>query len=234
MSLKIFEREEKKYLINENQYQQLLKKINTKMRIDEHGYYSLFNIYFDTDNFDLITTSLEKPIYKEKVRLRSYTIPNLDSTVFLELKKKYKGIVYKRRIELKLKEFYDYYYSKQKPINSQIMNEIDYIFEKYNLKPKVFLAYDRCAYFDIENDAFRITFDKNIRSRFNDLFLEKGDFGNKFKNDKYIMEVKALNSLPLWFIKILDELHIYPSSFSKYGEVYKEKIKGDVLCLKQC
>ena len=215
MSIKIFERLE------------LMKKIKNQFLIDEHGKYNLFNIYFDTDNFDLITTSLEKPIYKEKIRLRSYTIPTLDSIVYLEIKKKYKGVVYKRRIDIKLKDFYDYYYTKKINIDSQIMNELDYTFKHYDLKPKVFLAYDRIAYFNKNDKEFRITFDKNIRSRFNDLYLEKGDYGKNLNMDKYIMEVKALGSLPLWFIDIITKLKIYPTSFSKYGEVYKNKIKEE-------
>lgn len=225
MAIKIFERLEKKYLITQEQYDQVLENIKEKMRIDEHGFYSIFNIYFDTSNFDLIRKSIEHPTYKEKLRLRSYNIPNLESTVYLELKKKYKGIVYKRRVEIKLKDFYEYYYTKKIPFNTQIMKEIDYVFKFYNLESAVFIAYDRCAYFDKNDSNFRITFDKNIRSRFDDLFLEKGDKGKILIPDKYIMEVKAINSLPIWFTKVLSELNIYPTSFSKYGEVYKNRIK---------
>lgn len=106
------------------------------------------------------------------------------------------------------------------------MKEINYVFKFYNLESKVFLTYDRCAYFDKNDSNFRITFDKNIRNRFDNLFLEKGDSGEILMNNKYIMEVKAINSLPLWFTKILSELKIYPSSFSKYGEVYKNNLRG--------
>lgn len=228
MSINIFERLEKKYVINEKQYNQILAKIQDKMHIDEHGFYSIYNIYFDTENFDLIRKSLEHPTYKEKVRLRSYTVPNLESKVFLELKKKYKGIVYKRRVEIKLKDFYYYYYSKKLPLDTQIMKEIDYVFKFYNLNPMVFLAYDRCAYFDNNDSNFRITFDKNIRSRFDNLYIEKGDKGKVLMNDKYVMEIKTVNSLPIWFTKILSELNIYPTSFSKYGEVYKNKLKEEL------
>ena len=105
------------------------------------------------------------------------------------------------------------------------MNEIDYCFKFYNLKPKVFIAYDRHSYRGIDNKEFRITFDQNIRSRTTDLYLENGDQGNSlFKNGEYLMEVKTLDSYPLWFVKILSKLKIYPTSFSKYGNVYKQEI----------
>ncbi len=232
MDINIFERLEKKYIIDESQYKLLIEKIKNKMVIDEHGFYTIYNIYFDTDNFDLIRKSLEHPIYKEKVRLRSYNIPNLESVVFLELKKKYKGTVYKRRTKIKLKDFYSYYYTKKLPFKTQIMKEIDYTFRFNNLKSQVFIAYDRCAYFYKKDNNFRITFDTNLRSRFDNLYLEKGDGGNIITN-KYIMEVKTINSLPVWFTKILNELKIYPTSFSKYGEVYKNKLGGNKLCLNQ-
>lgn len=227
MSVKTFERLETKYLINEEQYKQILSNIKNEFVIDEHGNYSLYNVYFDTDNFDLIKKSLEKPIYKEKVRLRSYTIPSLESNVFLEIKKKYKGVVYKRRIDIKLKDFYEYFYTKKPTQETQIMKELDYVFKYYKLKPKVYLAYDRLAYYNKNDREFRITFDKKIRSRFNDLNLEKGDYGKELKMSNYVMEVKVIGALPVWFTNTMSKLKIYPNSFSKYGEIYKNKLKEE-------
>lgn len=142
------------------------------------------------------------------------------------MKKKYKNIVGKRRISLKLKEFYNYYNNGVIPnSNKQIFNEIDYCFKEYKLKPVVYLAYDRLSYYDKTNKNFRITFDYNIRSRKEELLLELGDYGNKFFNDNmYLMEIKTLDSLPLWFIKELSDLKLYPTSFSKYGNIYKTDI----------
>lgn len=126
---------------------------------------------------------------------------------------------------MKLEDAYEYIEKGKTNENSQIMNEINYCFKRYNLKPVIFLAYDRYAYQGIEDKEFRVTFDFNIRSRDYDLRLEKGDYGEMLSNEPiYIMEIKTLGSIPIWFVKILSELKIYPNSFSKYGEVYMEKI----------
>lgn len=226
--IETFRRTEKKFVLTEEQYKKLLDKIKDRIYKDPYYKSTICNIYFDTDNYDLIINSIEKPIYKEKVRLRSYNVPTLNDNVFLEIKKKYKGVVGKRRITLKLKDFYNYIEKGIIPnCNGQIMNEIDYCFKNYNLKPVMFLAYDRLSYYDKEDKNFRITIDQNIRSRENNLRLEKGDKGDLyFKDNVYIMEAKALNSYPLWFIKTLSELKIYSTSFSKYGNIYSKKI-GD-------
>ena len=225
MSKYIFDRVEKKYVLSKEQYEKIIKKLEGKMELDKYGFSTICNIYFDSNNYELIRTSLDKPIYKEKVRLRSYGIPTLESNVFLEIKKKYKGVVNKRRIEMKLKDAYEYIEKGKTDKNSQIMNEIDYCFKRYNLKPVIFLAYDRYAYQGIEDKEFRVTFDFNIRSRNYDLRLEKGDYGEILTEEpEYVMEIKTLGSIPIWFVRILSELKIYPHSFSKYGEIYMEKI----------
>ena len=176
----------------------------------------------------MIINSLEKPIYKEKIRLRSYGIPKLNDKIFFEIKKKYHGIVYKRRETLTLKKAYDYL-EKDKYNDSQIMKEIDYCFKKYKLEPSLYLAYDRYSYID-EDKNFRLTFDYNIRSRTNDLKLDSGDHGDYLlNNNNYIMEVKCLNAMPLWFCDILSKLKIYPISFSKYGKIYEKKVLEECL-----
>lgn len=229
MNSEIFKRVEKKYLISEEQYKNLLKEAGEHLEKDKYFKSTICNIYFDTDNYDLIVESLEKPTYKLKVRLRSYDIPDLNDKVFLEIKNKYKGIVGKRRVKISLQEFYDYLEKNKYPnCDKQIMSEIDYLFKKYNLKPKQYIAYDRESYYDKENKNFRITFDQNLRSRNEDLNLEYGDAGKlHFKENTYIMELKTLDSLPLWFTKIINKLKIYPTSFSKYGKIYMKKQKEE-------
>lgn len=226
MDINVFRRVEKKYLLNLEQYKMLMEKIKEYIEVDTYDYSTICNIYFDTDDYLLVNRSIEKPIYKEKIRLRSYGIPKKDSLVFLEIKKKYKGIVGKRRISISLKDFYKYCETGKYPdTNTQIMNEIDYCFKFYNLKPKVFLAYDRHSYRSISDKNFRLTFDQNIRSRTDNLYLEKGDAGTLLlDNGEYIMEVKTLGAFPLWFVNVLSSLKIYPTSFSKYGNVYKKQI----------
>ena len=230
MNTEIFRRVEQKYLLNSKQYYKLMKMLSKKKKKDKYFESTICNIYFDNNNYDLIVNSLEKPLYKGKVRLRSYNVPSIDSNVFLEIKSKYNGVVGKRRVCITLREFYEYINKGILPnCNRQIMNEIDYYFKKYDLKPKLFLAYDRLSYYDKDNINFRITFDKNVRSREDDLKIEDGDRGNLyFDEDMYIMELKTLGSLPLWITHILSTLKIYPASFSKYGSIYSKKRRDEI------
>lgn len=223
----VFQRTEKKYFLTEKQYNLLLEKTKKRIKADKYGITSISNIYFDTDDNELIRTSIEKPLYKEKLRLRSYGTPDSDeSKVFLEIKKKFDGVVYKRRAAMTFRESEDYLNNGIKPSeNVQIINEIDYIINHYNLKPKLFLAYDRIAYNGIEDEELRITFDKNIRSRENDLSLKSGSYGtNLLDSNTYLMEIKANGGMPLWLADLLSELEIYPMSFSKYGNIYKKSL----------
>ena len=214
----VFNRVEKKYILNKTQFNKIKNIIYKNIKLDPYHSkeYTISSIYLDTDNFDLIRKSMEKPIYKEKVRLRSYGVPNLSDEVFLEIKKKYNGYGNKRRI--KLKEAYEFINGKIK-INSQIGKELDYTIKRNILKPKIYIAYDRIAF---QEKEFRITLDYNIRYRIEDIELEKGDSGNLLGKDLYIMEAKALNAYPKWFIKLLSQEKIYPKSFSKYGNIYKK------------
>ncbi len=230
-NIEIFKRVEQKYVLSEDNYNSLMKLIGNHLSKDEYYKSNICNIYFDTDNFDLIINSLEKGYYKEKVRLRSYSVPKLEDKVYFEIKSKLDGVVYKRRVTLSLKDYYKYLDGKlPKSSNDQIMMELDYVINKYNLKPKYFIAYDRLSYYDKDDESFRITFDENIRSRKDDLRLEYGDSGKLYFNDKkYIMELKCSKGLPMWFISALSTLKIYPNSFSKYGNIYKNSLKEDKL-----
>ncbi|MBO4816167.1 MAG: polyphosphate polymerase domain-containing protein [Clostridia bacterium] len=222
----VFNRVEKKYLLTKLQAERLTKKINEYIKPGEYPYTRICNIYFDTNNNELIRKSIEKPVYKEKVRLRSYGVTNKEDRVFLEIKKKFEGIVTKRRISLKLKDVYNYLENGKRPnTNKQIFNELDYCFKKYNLEPSMYISYERYSYAGKENENFRITFDTNIVSRDYDLKLDKGDYGLKLiGDDLYLMEIKAIDSMPIWFTKAISELKIYPISFSKYGKTYQNKL----------
>jgi hypothetical protein len=227
----VFERIEKKYLLTEDKFNLLFQKIEPYMSIDKFGLHTICNIYYDTETFDLIRNSIEKPSYKEKLRLRSYGVPKDDSIVFLEIKKKYGKTVFKRRISLSLKEAEDYLERGIKPkADSQIQREIDYFIKLYKPTKKVFIAYDRVALFGKEDESLRITFDIDIRSRTHDLDLRNGDFGKALYNFcGYLMEIKTSSTLPLWLVRILSELEIYPDSFSKYGAVYKQDLINERL-----
>lgn len=218
---KVFKRIEQKYVISKEEMDKLFSLINTHLERDNFYKSTVCNIYFDTINNDLIINSIEKPIYKDKIRIRSYNVPTLNDDIFLEIKSKYKSTVGKRRIKLKLEDFNNKNYP-----NSQIKKEITYLFNYYKLVPKIFIAYDRLSYKDKDNYNFRITFDSNLRSRRDNLNLDMGDQGEKyFDKDMIIMEIKSLDAIPLWFCRCLSKLKIYPTSFSKYGAIYKKEIK---------
>lgn len=233
MAIEVFNRIEKKYLITEDIYAKFYYDILEGMVLDKYckegKHYSINNIYFDTDTNELIRNSIEKPVYKEKLRLRSYGVPDMDSKVFLEIKKKYQGIVNKRRIVLKLQQAYDFTLSGIIPhgpkINEQVTRELDYFMRFYKPKPVLFLAYDRVAMFGKEDENLRITFDRNIRTRREDVFLEKGDWGKQLLNPgEVLMEIKVPGSIPLWLTDILTKYDIKSTSYSKYGTEYKNYI----------
>lgn len=221
-----FKRVEKKYLLDEEKHRQLMERLEPYMQLDEYGLHTICNIYYDTEQFDLIRRSIEKPPYKEKLRLRSYGVPEADSKVFLEIKKKYKGVVYKRRISMTLQEAEDYLEGRAPlPSDGQIEREVDYFVRFYQPKAKMYIAYDREAYFGKEDASLRITFDQNIRSREEDIVLEGGDAGKLLlEKGCRLMEIKTGGALPMWLANILSELAIYPTSFSKYGNIYKENV----------
>lgn len=221
---KIFNRVEQKYILTKKEKDNLLSLINDFIEKDNYFDSLISNIYFDDSYSRLIINSMEKPVYKDKVRLRGYGKIENNSDVFFEIKNKYNGIVGKRRIKIKLNDYYDYIKGK-KITDEQIMKELDYLIKVYNLKPSIFISYHRNSYKG-KNDDIRITFDDNLISRRNDLKLENGVYGERyFDDDKYIMEIKTLNGYPLWLTKALSELKIFPNSFSKYGSIYMKEME---------
>lgn len=221
-----FERYEKKYFLTDEQYRLFKEKLMEYVRPDNYPTYTLCNIYYDTDDYRLIRASLEKPIYKEKLRVRSYGIPKADTKVFIELKKKFDGVVYKRRITTNpylVKPFL--MGIKPAETDSQIAREIEYFQKLYKASPKAFIAYDREAYQGIEDSELRITFDTNMRYRLKDLSLQAGDYGEPITDtDEILMEIKIPRACPLWLSRLLNEFKIYSTSFSKYGTCYTEHI----------
>lgn len=231
MAIKAFKRFEKKFILNENQYKSLLPILYKYMNPDKYckngNNYSIYSIYYDTDDNQVIRHSINKPYYKEKLRLRSYKAPiDEDDKVFLELKKKINGIVNKRRATLTLKEAEMFLGSRKRPdsidyLNNQVLDEIEYYLANNNVSPKVYISYSRKALFGKNDSDFRITFDSNILSRRDNLSLKVGSYGNELlPNGYYLMEVKILGAIPLWLSRALSELKIYNTHFSKYGNEY--------------
>ena len=236
MAIEVFNRYEKKYLLDYDTCQKIQRRLVEYMELDEynknHPFYTISNIYYDTEDNHLIRHSLSKPRYKEKLRLRGYGVPKLEDKVYLEIKKKVNGLVNKRRTKLVLSEAYEFAETREKPelksyMNKQVLNEIDYLLKLYKPVPKLYLAYDRKAFFGINNRDLRITFDTNIRSRREDLRLEAGDHGRKLlpSDELWLMEVKAEKTIPIWLSKLLSEYKLFKTSFSKYGTEYKTLIR---------
>lgn len=233
-SIEVFNRVEHKYIVEGDTYNRIREQLKAYMYEDgfstDGGFYTICNIYYDTDTDELIRHSIEKPTYKEKLRLRSYGRAEPDSKVFLEIKKKYRGVVNKRRTVLNLREAYEFTSTYSKPefksyMNAQVLNELEYFMKFYKPVPKVFLAYDRAALFCKDNPELRITFDTNIRARREDLRLDSDDKGELLiDKDKWVMEIKVIDSYPLWLVEILSSNGLYKTSFSKYGTEYEKYI----------
>lgn len=222
-----FKRYEKKYLISKKKCDMLLKKLEKELVVDEFGKITICNVYFDTPSHQLIRNSLEKPVYKEKLRLRSYSIPQEGDEVFIELKKKYKGVVYKRREKMELTNAEHYLYDYMPAVKpTQITKEIDWFLKFYQvLIPSMYIAYNRIAMFAVSDPALRVTFDSNILWREEELYLEAGIWGNPLLSEgQVLMEIKIPGAMPLWLSHILDELSIFPVSFSKYGNGYLQSL----------
>ncbi len=223
----IFKRYELKYLLTTEQMATILQQSAPHIRGDEFGKSTICNVYYDTPDSLLIRRSLEKPIYKEKLRLRSYGIAKANTPVFAEIKKKYDGVVYKRRIHTGEKQAMALCKGIAPTDRNQITDEILFFVRRYErLAPAMFISYEREAFYAKDNSDFRITFDRNILWRDTDLTLSKGVYGTPLmQSNQVLMEVKCPGAMPLWFVKILTEAGVHKTSFSKYGNAYQAKLK---------
>ncbi|MBE6733059.1 MAG: polyphosphate polymerase domain-containing protein [Ruminococcaceae bacterium] len=223
----VFKRYELKYMLTTEQKKRVLAAMEQYMKLDKYGRTTIRNLYFDTDTYLLIRRSIEKPTYKEKLRIRSYGKADADSTVFVELKKKFKHVVYKRRISLPEAEAVKWLSGeKHTDKYTQISNEIDYFMGLYGtLHPTVFLSYEREAYYSNDGNDFRVTFDDNILCRQEGLSLQADTYGTPILPEgKVLMEIKCNGGIPLWMTEVLSKEKIYKTSFSKYGTAYRTLI----------
>lgn len=227
----VFKRYEVKYMLTLEQKEKILRVMQDYMELDKYGRSSIRNIYFDTDSYRLIRRSIDKPAYKEKLRIRSYGKAKQDSRVFVELKKKYDHVVYKRRLDLPCNEAFDWTMGKIPcPKDEQISREIQYFIDYYGtLKPAAFLSYEREAYYERSGGSFRVTFDDTILFRQDELSLTSEAYGNSLLDEgKVLMELKCSGGIPLWMVRTLSEERIYKTSFSKYGTGYTRFILPQV------
>lgn len=244
-----FKRYEIKYMLTRRQEEQIKQVMAPYMKEDEHGRSTICSLYLDTPDYLLIRRSMDHPVYKEKLRLRSYGVARENTTVFLELKKKYDSVVYKRRISMPLAQA-EQFLAAEKRVdtrdirgagqgqwseteqavntriagnNPQIRNEIRYCMQTYHgLHPAVLLTYERDAFYGKNDHEFRVTFDHNILWRDTDLTLSAGIYGRPvLKEDQILMEVKTSGAMPLWMSHYLTENHLYRTSFSKYATAYR-------------
>jgi SPX domain protein involved in polyphosphate accumulation len=212
-----FERYENKYLITREQGAALADILSQRAAPAGFGEYTVQNLYFDTENWDVIRASTEKPLYKEKMRLRCYGAPNREGKLFLELKKKYKGIVYKRRIAVPAEVFPDK--SIREIVSgesSQISRELDFYLKTNPISEKIYISYRRIAFAGTEDEGLRVTFDTDVRFRPHNLSFERPEDGRLvIPPDMMLMEIKTLGGIPLWLARALSENGVFPRSFSK-------------------
>jgi len=227
--MEYFEREEEKYFLTKEKYDTVLNLLKEYIVPDRYSNENVCSLYFDSKNKDLAIKSLDKPNFREKIRLRSYSKVTGEDEVFLEMKKKLDGITYKKRIVIKLKDFWNYYNNGIIPsyCDRLTMNEIDYYFKTYELIPTLFIYSNRKSYLDKNNNDIRITFDYNIKYKDIDKNMDANE--NLFNMDSlkritdddiYVMEIKSLSRMPLWLNNILSENKLYPVDFSKFREAY--------------
>ncbi|MBO1299163.1 MULTISPECIES: polyphosphate polymerase domain-containing protein [unclassified Enterococcus] len=229
MKLKnVFQRKETKYLLTTTQFHSFIEELKKQMQIDDYGLHTILSLYFDTADDRFITNSMNKPRYKEKFRVRSYGVPTDSSLVFLEIKKKVNGIVYKRRLPLTYSEYLKWLQTKDFPSENheQIQQEVDWLFRRNpDLSPKTMIIYERMSLFGKTDPDFRVTFDQHIRFRQTNLDLAiTGEENLVAPELGVLMEVKALGAYPLWFVELLNAYQLRKGSFSKYAETYKRHL----------
>lgn len=223
-----FSRYEVKYYLTQEQRQAILPILLEHFTIDEYGRHTISNIYYDTDNYEVTRESIEKPVYKEKLRVRAYGVPDPQTgKVFVEIKKKFDHVVYKRRIRIPVPEANAFLSEGILPTKSdpQITREIAHFMDHHHPLPKVFLSYERIALFGKEDPELRITLDDTLLYREYDLDLCLGAYGEHvIPEGDSIMEIKVPGTMPLWLAHLLSQHGIFRTSFSKVGTTYKDHI----------
>jgi len=230
-----FKRYEKKYMVTNQQAKAVIAALGERMIPDEYGTYWVQNLYFDNDNWDVIRKSMESPLYKEKLRLRCYGKPSETDNFFVELKKKYTGVVYKRRIALPIPALSELLHQVKIKKDQQIARELAFYLESNPVKSRMYIAFKRTAFAGIGEEWLRVTFDTDIVYRQHDLSFSNPENGQPVLPEGYqLMEIKTHTSIPLWLSRVLSENAIYRTSYSKYGTCFTDFIdskmqKGDEL-----
>lgn len=232
----VFNRSEKKYLISSAAAEKLIRHFGESLKADKRGSTLIRNLYLDTPDYLLIRRSIEKPLYKEKLRIRTYgAVSGPQHEAFLEIKKKLEGQVYKRRLSVPLNQIEGFIKGEYLP-EGQIAKELSWSCKQYEqLEPAISVIYQRKAYSypGLEGEV-RLTFDYDLAAKPG----VKGDFYRPFEQEAYssllpqdycIMEIKALGAMPLELTRFLSSEKIFPTSFSKVGTAYKHFYSKNLL-----
>jgi hypothetical protein len=243
-------RYEQKYLLNEKQYRSVTELLNGRFTADVYGKSVIYSVYYDTDDYRIIRKAFTPgTAYREKLRLRSYGEPQRpDDTVYVELKKKFQGMTYKRRFAVPFGSLgggtgdapplpslpaASSEGSSTAANSSSLYGEFAWFYQRYALSPKFFIVYDRLALQDSTNPFIRITFDTNIRCRRGGFFESTqrcsetprcSEWASLTDENQYLMEMKTVTAVPLYVSRFLSSSHIFPVSYSKLKTAYRKTI----------
>lgn len=244
----VFQRVERKYLLSQEQYLAFNAACSGMLEDEPYGHSMISSLYYDTPQFAMINRSLEKPLYKEKLRVRAYGVPGPQDEVYVELKKKFDGIVYKRRVGMTREgaEAYMAGLSYEKAMAAfpfadpelqnqaysqrsiQIAREIDACRSRWpRLRPSIMTIVRRDALHATDDSGVRLTFDHEARWRDDRLLLGLDVDGSPLlAEDQVIMEIKCMRAYPRWLVDTLNTIKAYPCSISKYGRAYQIAAKA--------
>lgn len=230
MDTGVFERYELKYMLRPAEKAALSAALAKRMDKDSFGDHTVMSLYYDTPDRSVIRRSMEKPAYKEKLRVRSYGEPGENSMVYVELKKKYLGVVYKRRVGMPLDEARLFLEGKIEA-RCEIERECAEFVSRYpGIGPSALIAYEREAFFGRgDESAVRVTFDAAVRYLETDDFTFEGADIPLLDRGACLMEVKLPGVMPLWLAHTLDRVGARPTSFSKYGSAYADMMNNALM-----
>jgi hypothetical protein len=217
-----FKRYEQKYLLQQDQYHNFLNLMGDAFQSDKYGPSTIYTVYYDTPDHRIIGKAFTKAVFREKLRLRSYGIPGPGINVYVEIKKKYNGIIYKRRFPVDFENLKDLYTLPSPPSAEEgLFDEFRFFYQRYSLAPVFFLSYNRVALESKSDKRLRLTFDTNIRWRSDNFDFTHGNSGYPLlKADECLMELKTVEPIPLYVSNCLTKNKIFPASFSKSKLAY--------------
>ncbi len=223
-----FARVETKYMLTVAQERQIEDALAQQgFRWMDFGDPTVQSLYYDTPDYQLIRASLDRPVYKEKLRLRAYGKPERVTMSFIEIKKKYRGVVYKRRVSQPLAAaFAELNSGRVGAEGGQVGQEAEWMVRRYGLQPKAVITYDRDAWFSDRWPDVRITFDRNLSFRQSDFSLASQASNTALTlPTQRLMEIKTGGSYPFWLSRLLQAVHAERIHFSKYGLAYVKYIQ---------